>query len=116
MLADRYYEREITINLEPVVPVTIENVQPLDLSTQSLSEVSYNQCQGIPIAMAAANNQMYMGTNKPQLSGGMGECNGNWAGSLMGGMRIRNNLMINGNWAFDDNVNAFGFGATFIFK
>jgi hypothetical protein len=57
-----------------------------------------------------------MGTEHPQLSGGMGECGGDWAGSIMGGLRITNNMLINGNWAFDDRVNAFGFGATWIFK
>ena len=78
--------------------------------------IRYDDCQGIPIAMAVGNNQMYYGTDNLQVSGGMGTCDDNWAGSIMGGMRVNNNMMINGNWAFDEKVNAFGFGATFIFK
>lgn len=118
VLADRWHHgQDIILQVEPIINIEQPQVdtlaqQPVDLSVNTL----YDECQGVPIAMAAANNQMYMGTDNLQVSGGMGTCGSNWAGSLMAGMRVRNNLMINGNWAFDERVNAFGFGATWIFK
>lgn len=105
--ADRYH----TVN----VPVVLEVEQVSNVT--EITEYSYNDCQGVPMAMAAANNQMYMGTHKPQASIGVGECGGDVAGSLMFGMKPCNNCpLINGNWAFDENVNGFGLGATFVFK
>ena len=79
---------------------------------------NYNvdECGNTAIAMAGANNQMYMGTDKPQLSLGVGECNGELASSLMFGMKLNKNLMLNGSWAADEDVNGFGVGATVIFK
>lgn len=102
-------------------PVTNNYITNEYVTTSTIdSDYSYeaDKCQGVPMAMAVGNNQMYMGTNKPQASIGFGECDGKLAGSAMFGVKPCPNCpLINGNWAFDDNdVNAFGLGATFIFK
>ena len=95
-------------------------VTPTTTQTTNVTETIYyeaDKCIGVPLAMAVGNNQLYMGTDKPQASIGVGECGGSLAGSAMFGMKLRNNLMVNGSWGFDDNdVNAFGLGATFVFK
>ena len=120
------HEVDVTVNQEPQdINIVIEQ-EPVQVDLTGLTGLSavdqtnyttgYNECQGVAIAMAAANNTMYAGTDKLQVSGGMGTCEGEWAGSLMGGMKVRNNMFINGNWAFDEKVNAFGFGATWVFK
>ena len=119
------HEVDVTVNQEPQdINIVIEQ-EPVQVDLTGLTGLSavdqtnyttgYNDCQGIPVAMAAANNQMY-NVKSLQVSGGMGTCGGEWAGSIMGGMKVRNNMFINGNWAFDEKVNAFGFGATWVFK
>lgn len=107
----------VPLIIEPEIQVQNDLNTTNQTAVNNITDYQYNDCQGVAIAMAAANNQMYMGTSKPQLSGGMGECNGDWAGSLMFGMKPCDNCpILNGNWAFDDRVNAFGFGATFILR
>lgn len=86
------------------------------VNTTNIENYTPDYCQGVAIAQAGTNNQMYMGTRKPQLSVGLGECGGDLASSLMFGVGVSNNLMINGSWATDNEVNAFGVGATVIFK
>jgi len=78
---------------------------------------SSNECQGVAIAQATGNNQMYLGTNKPQLSLGLGNCQGEVAGSLMFGAKPgRDWPMINGSIAADNDVTAVGVGGTWIFQ
>ena len=109
-------------NYEPVnIPVILDfsTINDTNLTTQTVETTqltTFDDCQGVSMAMAAGNNQMYFGTNKPQASIGVGECGGDVAGSLMFGMKLRNNIMLNGSWGFDERVNAFGVGGTFIFK
>jgi len=95
--------------------VTTEQVTDI-VNTTNIENYSPDQCAGVAIAQAGANNQMYFGTKKPQMSFGVGECNGEFASSLMFGMRINNNLLLNGSWGADNDVNAFGMGATWVFK
>jgi hypothetical protein len=111
--ADKYHPHPHTVP-EVTVPVTLDVNEVTNVN--DIANYTYDDCQSVAIGQAAASAQMYFGTNKPQISLGMGECGGDWAGSLRGGMKLRNNLMFNGAWSFDEDVNAFGLGATFIFK
>ena len=99
-------------------PVTTYMTEVTELvNTTNIENYTPDTCQGIAIAQAGANNMMYLGTHKPQLSLGVGECDGQMAGSIMFGVKpCKNCPMINGSWAMDENVNAFGVGATIIFK
>lgn len=100
--------------------VEVTNITELTNTTEIID--TYNnyvndQCQGVAIAQAGANNQMYLGTHKPQLSLGIGECDGEVAGSLMFGVKpCKNCPLVNGSIAIDDDVDAYGLGATWIFR
>ena len=86
-------------------------------TTEVINKFTNDECQGVAIGAAGANNQMYLGTHKPQLSLGVGECNGEVAGSLMFGMKpCKGCPLINGSIAVDDDVDAYGAGMTWIFK
>lgn len=106
------------VMIEPVVYDPVINLEPVVYETQvnTIIEQYIDNCRGVALSQAGANNAMYMGTDKPQLSLGVGECNGDFATSLMVGGRINKQLFINGSWAKDENTNAFGAGITAIFK
>lgn len=114
--ADDPHRRWVPTQITEVTEVT--NITELTNTTDIINEFNnYNRCQGVAIAQAGANNQMYLGTHKPQLSLGIGECGGEVAGSLMFGMKpCKNCPLINGSIAVDDDVDAYGIGATFIFR
>lgn len=106
-----------TYEVTQVVNATDEQVAAaMEAINPTTYSYSPDECQGVAIAQAGANNTMYMGTTKPQLSLGVGECDGELASSLMFGMRVNNQLMLNGSWATDESISAFGVGATVIFK
>ena len=86
------------------------------VNTTNITNYTPDTCQGVAIAMAGSNNTMYMGTDKPQISLGVGECGGDLASSLMFGMKINKKMFINGSWATDNDINSFGVGATVVFK
>ena len=115
-----YVTETRVIELQPVVTYETNVTEQVNITelvnTTNIEHYSPDQCQGVAIAQAGANNQMYMGTKKGQLSLGVGECNGDMASSLMFGARVNANLFLNGSWATDNEVNAFGVGATWIFK
>ena len=120
VLADKYqhhyFYEPIYIPVEQPQATEVTNVTEV-VNTTNIENYTGDHCQGVAIAQAGANNQMYMGTSKPQASIGLGECGGDWAGSAMFGIKpCQDCPMLNGNWAFDDNINAFGLGATFIFR
>lgn len=94
----------------------IQDAQTLDATSLNSTSLNYDKCHGVAIAMAGANNQMSIGTDKPQLSVGIGECDGEFASSLMFGVRINPKILINGSWATDEDVNAFGLGLNMVFK
>jgi hypothetical protein len=96
------------------VPQTTSTAVTDTFNTYNTYEV--DKCQGIEEGQAAAAAPVYMGTDSPQMAFGAGECGGDWAGSIRGGLRIQKNLMINGNWTFSEDVNAFGIGGTVVFK
>jgi hypothetical protein len=104
---NHYYPQEV-----PVINNYTTNVTEIT----EYSRLQDYDCNGVAIAMAGANNTMNFGTLKPQVSIGIGECNGELASSLMGGVRLSNNLFINGSWATDESVNSFGIGGTWVFK
>ena len=80
------------------------------------NDYAYDECNGVALSMAAASNQMYMGTKKPQISLGGGECRGEFAGSLMFGKMLNNGMLLNAAIAADENVEAFSINATWILK
>jgi len=93
----------------------VVNVTEL-VNTTNIDNYTPDTCQGVAIAMAGSNNTLHFGTDHPQLSLGIGECNSDLASSLMFGMKVNKNMMLNGSWATDNEVNAFGVGVGIIFK
>lgn len=115
-IINNYYS-EPTADVVSVDNFANDTVDVVDLTNTSITDgYTVNECQGVAIAMAGSNNTMYMGTDKPQLSLGIGECEGDLASSLMFGMRLNKSMMINGSWATDNDINAFGIGLGVIFK
>ena len=105
-----------TYEVTETVYATDEQIaQALDTVSPSVAYTP-DDCQGVAIAQAGANNVMYMGTDKPQISLGLGECDGEFASSLMGGIRLNNKLMLTGSWARDEDVDAYGVGLNMVFK
>ena len=72
----------------------------------------YNDCQSVAIGQSASAAQMY-NVRDPQVAFGLGECGGEWAGTVRGGMKVKN-LILNGGWSFDEKVNTFSFGTTIV--
>ena len=95
----------------------IDNANIID-SVSTINNYTIDNCQGVAEAQAAANNQMYMGTDKPQLSMGAGTCSESWATSLMFGMRLNDRMMLNGSWGHNyyTDVDSGGIGLLVIFK
>jgi hypothetical protein len=109
LLADNPHHGHVTEVVTEVTEVTE--------MMNTYNNYTIDTCQGVAIAQAGANNHMFMGAHKPQLSLGLGECGGNIAGSIMFGMMINKRWpMINGSIAIDENVKAYGLGMTVIFK
>ena len=106
-----------TYNVTETVYATDEQIaQALEAASPTTYSYTPDDCQGVAIAQAGANNVMYMGTDKPQISLGLGECGGEFASSLMGGIRLNNKLMLTGSWARDEDVDAYGVGLNMVFK
>ena len=117
----RWYPEPTVITTQYVTEVTevtnvTEQVNVTD-EVNTYNNYTADECQGVAIAMAGANNQMYYSTSKPQVSLGVGECHGEVAGSLMFGVKLGKNLpLLNGSIAVDEDVSAFGIGGTWVFK
>jgi hypothetical protein len=83
------------------------------------SETTINQydgCKGAALSSAIGNTHMAFGVRKPQLSVGIGVCEGEYAGSVMFGDRPCDSCaMMNGSFSTNGDVNTFGLGATFAF-
>ncbi len=95
---------------EYVTHVTEEQRVTELLTTTNVQNYTPDECQGVAIAQAGTNNQMNMGVSAPQWSVGIGECEGEVAGSLMIGVKPSKDLLINGSIAIDEDVRAFGLG------
>jgi hypothetical protein len=100
---------------ESVTNYTTNNYTEVVELTELKPVFQSNHCSGVAIGQATANTQMHFGTNKPQVAIGIGNCGDSWAGSIMSGIKIKENLMINGSFAKDENVDAFGVGLNVIF-
>jgi hypothetical protein len=122
------HEVDVTVNREPQdINITIEQ-EPVQVDLTGLTGLSsvdtvnyttgYNDCQGLAAAQAAASSQMYLGTNKPQISGAVGVCDGNYATDLRVGTKIRNNIFINGGWQYDEltSNHTGGVGMNWVWK
>ena len=121
LASDRHHWAPPAPTVTEVTNVTdVVNVTELTNTTDIVNEYNNyvnDRGQGVAIAMAGANNQMYLGTHKPQLSLGIGECGGEVAGSIMFGMKpCKNCPLINGSIAIDNDVDAYGIGGTWLFK
>ena len=118
-IADRWHDEPLVITLQetPVINNYITEVTEITEYSQ-LENYGYtaDNCQGIAISQAGANNQLYLGSSAVQASIGIGECGGEFASSLMMGMQINTNMMINGSFAKDEDVNAYGVGLWVQFK
>jgi hypothetical protein len=101
---------------ESVTNYTTNNYTEVVELTELKPVFQSNHCSGVAIGQAAANNHIFSGVNKytPQLSLGFGECDGEVAGSLMLGMKLKKNTVISGSYARDENIDAVGFGITII--
>ena len=121
--ADRWHDEPVIVNNYITVEPTTTNASTdvydsADIvdSHSVTNNYTADKCVGLAAAQASGSNQMYFGSDKPQLSLGLGECGGDLASSLMFGMKIKNNLMLNGSWLTDNDANAFGIGLNVIFK
>ena len=96
--------------------VTTEQVTDI-VNTTNIENYSPDQCQGVALAMATGSHQLYGGTQRPQFSVGAGECSGEVAGSLMFGVKPwKKGPLINGSFALDEDVSAFGIGASWVVR
>lgn len=125
-IAENPHHGHTTVESTTIEPVIIYIEQPSSSPTASTTStvdtlentVSYeiDKCYGAAIAQAGANNHMNIGTQKLQLSLGIGECDSELASSLMMGTRLNKNLLLSGSWATDKDINAFGIGFHMVFK
>lgn len=115
VLADPHWYQPAIYTTEVTEVTEVVNVTEL-VNTTNIENYTVDKCTGFAAAQASGNNQLYFGSDKPQLSLGLGECGGDVASSLMFGMKLKNNLMVNGSWLTDNDANAFGAGITVIFK
>lgn len=107
-----------TYNVTETYNATDQQIADAVMNASTVSNYTPDECQGMAMAMATGNNTMYMGTPAPQLSLGIGECDNYLASSLQFGMAVNKKLMLTGSWGADEKTkkNAFGVGATVIFK
>jgi len=104
---------------EPVANVTnVTHVFELpDITANTYNTYETDSCQGVAIAQALGNNHLSAVTHKTQASLGAGECNGEYAGSLMLGIKPNKKWpLISGSYAIDEDTESFGAGATWVFK
>jgi hypothetical protein len=115
-LAILFFSSLALADKESVTNYTTNNYTEVVELTELKPVFQSNHCQGVAIGQATANTQVYMGASKPQLSLGLGACEGEVAGAIKLGMKLSKNTMINGSFAKDESVDAVGVGFTIILQ